>query len=114
VPREKKKSVGGSTVPREKKATISAGGLFFASPTGPGPGRGGTTEQKPARARATRARARVDPQLAAKARELRDRYLERVNAEPGTLSGCGKYAVARELGAPRVESAASRARLDAA
>jgi hypothetical protein len=39
---------------------------------------------------------RIDPQLVAKARELRDRYLEQVNERP-LLASSGKYDVARVL-----------------
>ena len=42
---------------------------------------------------------KIDPQVIAKARELRDRYLEHVNADGARLLSQGKYAVARVLGA---------------
>jgi hypothetical protein len=38
---------------------------------------------------------RIDPQLIAKARELRDRYLEHVNSEAHALRAMGKYEVGR-------------------
>jgi hypothetical protein len=38
-----------------------------------------------------------DPKLVAAARELRDRWLERVNDEPSMLLANGKYEIAREL-----------------
>jgi hypothetical protein len=38
-----------------------------------------------------------DPHFVAKARELRDRWLEHVNADPSGLIGAGKYEVARRL-----------------
>jgi len=38
--------------------------------------------------------------LVAKARELRDRWLERVNADPSALLASGKYEVCKELTAP--------------
>jgi len=41
-------------------------------------------------------KAKHDPQLVAKARELRDKYLEQYNAMPPALSN-GKYDVAREI-----------------
>jgi hypothetical protein len=41
----------------------------------------------------------LDPQLVAKARELRDRYLEHVNSEANALRAIGKYAVSRTLSA---------------
>jgi hypothetical protein len=43
-----------------------------------------------------------DPALAAKARELRDRWMERLNQHPATLLGAGKYDVARLIQTPAV------------
>ena len=45
-----------------------------------------------------RAKARNDPALVAAARELRDRWLEPVNAGPMALPS-GKYEVSRQLAA---------------
>src|SRR5207245_2187890 len=49
--------------------------------------------------RAKRTRAKNDPILVAKTRELRDRWLEQVNADPGApgLLAQGKYDVSRAL-----------------
>jgi hypothetical protein len=41
------------------------------------------------------ARSPFDPQIIAKARELRDRYLEHVNSEAHALRAIGKYEVSR-------------------
>jgi hypothetical protein len=51
--------------------------------------------EKPKRERAAKPKVNLDPQLIAKARELRDRYLEHVNSEAHTLRAIGKYAVGR-------------------
>ena len=37
----------------------------------------------------------INPQLIAKARELRDRYLEHVNSEPHSVRAIGTYEVSR-------------------
>ena len=42
-------------------------------------------------------RAKNDPRHVAAARELRDRYLEHVNAEPSALVSEGKYDVSRRI-----------------
>jgi hypothetical protein len=42
-------------------------------------------------------RAKHDPKLVAAARELRDRWLERVNADPSMLVSSAKYDVSRSL-----------------
>jgi hypothetical protein len=41
-----------------------------------------------------------NPRLVAAARELRERWLERVNADPSALSSEGKYDVGKALAAP--------------
>ena len=46
--------------------------------------------------------AKLDPKYLKAARELRDRYLEHVNASAGLVS-CGKYEVARVLGVAKPE-----------
>lgn len=48
-----------------------------------------------------REKVKADPVLVAKARELRDRYLEQINADPSALLPAGKYDMARQLEAPR-------------
>ncbi|MEO6567637.1 MAG: hypothetical protein ABIO94_02640 [Opitutaceae bacterium] len=42
-------------------------------------------------------KAKNDPQMVQAARELRDRWLEYVNAEASGLIGTGKYEIARAL-----------------
>ena len=68
---------------------IVSGGLRFASPKPAEP------KEKPKREK--RAKVKNDPALVAAARELRDRWLERVNADPQSLPANGKYSVARAL-----------------
>jgi hypothetical protein len=55
-------------------------------------------QPKPAKekpAKAPRQKVKNDPRHVAAARELRDRWLERVNADPSALVSSGKYEVAR-------------------
>jgi hypothetical protein len=49
------------------------------------------------RAKPKVAKKKHDPKHVAAARELRDRWLECVNADPAALTGAGKYEVARQL-----------------
>jgi hypothetical protein len=44
----------------------------------------------------------IDPKFLKGARELRDRWLEKLNSEPQLLIGNAKYEVARALGGPGV------------
>ena len=71
------------------RATISSGGLRFGAPEESRPKKraGGTPTP----------RKKNDPKLIAAARELRDRWLERVNDDPSILLGNGKYEVSRML-----------------
>ena len=57
---------------------------------------------EPKRAKTPRPpKERIDPQLVAKARELRDRYLERLNDSPSALPApAARYDVSRSLAAP--------------
>ena len=73
---------------------ISAGGLRFASPMTVEP-----ETKREAKAKAPRrVKATNDPKLvAAAAREVRDRWLERVNDDPSALLAQGKYDVSRAL-----------------
>jgi hypothetical protein len=50
--------------------------------------------------REPRPKAKNDPRLVAAARELRDRWMEQVNADPSVLLTCGKYDASRELAGP--------------
>jgi len=57
-------------------------------------------DPKPAR-KARPPKERIDPAMVAKARELRDRYLERVNGSPDALlAPAARYDVSRTLAAP--------------
>jgi hypothetical protein len=47
-----------------------------------------------------RKKQKNDPKLVAAARELRDRWLEKVNEDPSILLSTGKYEVTRQLTAP--------------
>ena len=49
------------------------------------------------RQRARKPRAKCDPKLVAAARELRDRWLEQVSADPTALLSAGKYKVSKAL-----------------
>jgi hypothetical protein len=40
---------------------------------------------------------KIDPKYRNAARELRDRYLEHVNADPSAVQGKGKYDVSRRI-----------------
>ncbi len=77
---------------RERKTSAPprpSGGLFFGKPK---PAEGEI--EKPAKPKRVK---KNDPALAAKARELRDRYLEQYNSAPPALSN-GKYDVSRMIG----------------
>jgi ribosomal protein S18 acetylase RimI-like enzyme len=58
-------------------------------------------ETKSRRAGAKREKRKHDPKHLAAARELRDRWLEHVNANPAALAEAGKYEIARQLPAAR-------------
>ena len=51
-------------------------------------------------------KAKIDPKHVAAARELRDRWLEPVNADPSLLVAQGKYDVAKALASPSGETLA--------
>jgi hypothetical protein len=59
-----------------------------------------TSEPKQKPTKPQRPRALIDPQRVSKARELRDRYLEQVNAGAFQLESRGRYDVSRALPAP--------------
>jgi hypothetical protein len=76
--------------PRARKISHrAAGGLFFGAQK--------VVEAELAKPKRVKAPKRNDPVLAAKARELRDRWLEKVNENPSLLP-VGKYDVARAIG----------------
>lgn len=56
--------------------------------------------QHAAKPKAERVKRACDPRLVAAARELRDRWLERVNADPSIFESNGKYDVGRALPSP--------------
>jgi hypothetical protein len=61
----------------------------------------GVKKEKPTRPeRRRREKQKNDPRLIAAARELRDRWMERVNEDPALLLGNGKYQVSKELSDP--------------
>jgi hypothetical protein len=87
LPEEKKRS-GETPKPRRKALPkASLGKLCFAPPV--------VAKEKPKKA--PRPKVKNDPKHVAAARELRDRWLEKVNEEPSLLLPQGKYAVGREL-----------------
>jgi hypothetical protein len=77
---------------RPLTAAISSGGLRFAGAEAPVE----KTKKRAGKMPAT-PRQKNDPKLIAAARELRDRWLEKVNDDPSILSANGKYDVTRQL-----------------
>jgi hypothetical protein len=89
----------------EKPLPIRRNGLRFDIPQQGEP----LPEAKPSKAakeKAIRVKRPCDPRLLAAARELKDRWLEQVNADPSVLEPAGKYDVARAL--PERQSSAAR------
>src|SRR5947209_2335571 len=80
--------------PSRSVAVASRGGLWFAPPK-----LEAKAEEKPAKAaKGPRTKRKHDPRLVAAARELRDRWLERVNAGAAALPVArGKYEVRRGI-----------------
>ncbi len=76
--------------PPTPSAAITSGGLRFIAPKPPAEKT--TREPKP---KAPRVKVKNDPRLVAAARELRDRWLEQVNATGEALLAQGKYEVSR-------------------
>ena len=92
LPIEEKKQLPGSRKPKLatgnlQPATISAGGLRFATPESDAP------KEKPKRQ--PKPKVKNDPKLVAAARELRDRWLEKVNSGEYLFEAAGKYDVGR-------------------
>ncbi len=80
----------------EPSAAIRRNGLMFAIPKQGEP----LPETKPGKApkeKVPRVKPKNDPRLIAAARELRDRWLEQVNADPSALLSHGKYDVSSTL-----------------
>ena len=90
APKQKKPK----NVPVIAPTAIAAGGLRFAVSKADVP------EQKPKRE--PKSKPKNDPRLVAAARELRDRWLEKVNSAQFALPS-GKYDVSRELESVRVK-----------
>jgi hypothetical protein len=78
----------------EEPKPVRRNGLIFAIPR-PGEGLPEAKRAVKTKEKAPRAKRKCDPRLAAAARELRDRWLEQVNATP--LIDCAKYEVTRKL-----------------
>jgi hypothetical protein len=89
TPRQKKLK----SVPAIKPSSIASGGLRFAAP------KAEVSAEKPKRE--PRPKVKHDPAHVAAARELRDRWLERVNADPSVLLSHGKYDISKQLTAPQ-------------
>jgi hypothetical protein len=84
LPAPKKPRIKVVKVEPISRTSIASGGLRFANPKPVE-----VVVEKPKREKQTK----NDPRLVAAARELRDRWLEQVNANP--LLSCGKYEVSR-------------------
>lgn len=90
LPGKREKTAGGLLLGREPKFVRPMLGapLWFAAPAPAKQAKGG-------KAKEPRKRRKNDPKLVAAARELRDRWLEQVNAEPSRAMACEKYEVSR-------------------
>jgi hypothetical protein len=102
-PRSKCTQDSGLGTRDSSKASISTGGLRFASPKAAR----GSSKEKPRRA--AKKTVKNDPRLVAAARELRDRWLEQVNANPSLLASDAKYDVSRALEGPALAPKAAPA-----
>jgi hypothetical protein len=85
-------ATGPARKPRDN--SIASGGIRFGPAAPVTPPESAKVEKK---VRAKKPKAKNDPKLAAAARELRDRYLEHVNAGGMMLEAAGKYDVTRAL-----------------
>jgi hypothetical protein len=74
-----------------RPSTAPTGGFWFAAPKPAVEAKSEINEREP------KVKPKNDPRLVAAARELRDRWLERVNDDPSVLFSKGKYEVSREL-----------------
>jgi hypothetical protein len=83
--------------------TTARTGLRFGAP--PKAGESDKSLEKDAAKRAPRAKVKIDPKLVRAARELRDRYLERINDEPSVLGSHAKYDLTRMLEAAPAKAA---------
>jgi hypothetical protein len=71
---------------------IAMSRMSFAAPAAP------VETVEPTRPK--RAKVKADPELIAKARELRDKYLEQANEAVGMIASAGKYEVSRQVEKP--------------
>ena len=98
---EGKKAAGGTPAPRGWKAPVKVGplcgGFMFAPPTPPKPAAPEAEKTPKQGARERKPKAKIDPKYAKAARELRDRWLEQVNAGAYAFEDAGKYDVSRAL-----------------
>jgi hypothetical protein len=87
--------------------TVNRRGRIVVGNDTAGAPRRGTRAKPPAAApkpkKAPRPRVKNDPRLVAAARELRDRWLEHVNADPSALLTEAKYDVGRRIERRAVE-----------
>jgi hypothetical protein len=80
--------------PHPKKRIRASFGPPPIDPPSPPPA---ATDEKPEAPKVKRAKRKADPKLITAARELRDRWLEKVNEDPSLILPAPKYDVAREL-----------------
>jgi hypothetical protein len=85
---------GGERGKKEKPLAGPRNGLRFDVPK---VGETGAIEKTVREKKPKAPKAKADPKLVAAARELRDRWLEKVAQEPGLIEGGGKYDVTRML-----------------
>jgi hypothetical protein len=102
-PRVRAAKVKGPVVP---KGAIVGGGLRFGSAVAP-VSAGGELAMVETPKREARKKEKNHPRLVAAARELRDRWMEQVNADPAALLSEGKYDVSRALIDARVTAPAT-------
>jgi ribosomal protein S18 acetylase RimI-like enzyme len=105
LPGKVKRNTGEMPAPR------ALGGIGFGRvgfrPTAP------PKTEKLKKEKAPRVKVKNDPKFIAAARELRDRWLERVNEDPSMLLSSGKYEVSKALGGARVQDVATMPALPA-
>src|SRR4051794_35175662 len=89
LPSPKRKRGTGSSFSPHPSSLISSGGLRFASPT--------TALAKTEPSKRSRQKLKNDPKLIAAARELRDRWRERVNSGQDLPQAAAKYDLTRRL-----------------
>ena len=93
APAKKPKAAAGPKVVRPPVTSIASGGLWFAPPPAPA----AEAKPEPAEPKPTAVK-KNDPRLVAAARELRDRWLEEVNAGRFLPVAHAKYEVGRLAG----------------